>query len=71
MPLFEVVLTLVPNIKAQESGAEETLLVAPTAVCAKDGASAIAIVSSQNANKIRISDISTLRTHVRQFPTIG
>lgn len=67
MPLFEVAFTLVPNIKAQESGSEETLLVPPTAVMAKDTAAAIAVVAGQNAAKLATSDNSTLKSHVRDF----
>jgi len=68
MPLFDVAFTLVPSIKAQEAGKEETLLVAATSVCAKDMASAIALIASQNADKMKQEDGSTLKTHVRQFP---
>jgi hypothetical protein len=68
MPLFEVAFTLVPSIKAQESGAEETLLVPPTAVCAKDNASAIAILAGRTGEKMNTTDGSTLKAHVRQFP---
>lgn len=67
MPLFEVAFTLVPNVKAQESGQEETLLVGPTAVVAKDAVSAVASVAAQNATKMQTTDNSTLKTHVRDF----
>lgn len=68
MPLFEVAFTLVPNIKAQEAGAEETLLLGPTAVVAKDATSALARVSADNATKLKDTDGSTLKTHVRAYP---
>lgn len=68
MPLFEVAFTLVPNIKAQEAGDEEKIVVPPTAVCCKDAAAAIAVVAGANAEKIKPVDGSTLRPHVRHFP---
>jgi hypothetical protein len=70
MPLFQVAFTLVPNKKAQEAGAEETLLVPPTPVCAKDATSAIARVAADNATKIQGTDGSTLKSHVSPFQTV-
>lgn len=67
MALFMVGFTLVPNIKAQEAGEEETLLVAPTPVCAKSGPAAVALVASQHADKITASDGATLVTHIFQI----
>lgn len=72
MPLFEVAFTFVPSIKAQESGAEESIAVAPVSVCAKDGAAAIAVVAARNGNALNEpKDGSTLRAHVRPFPFTG
>lgn len=68
MPLFEVAFTLVPSIKAQEAGAEEKIVLGPTAVCAKDSASAIAVVAGGNAEAVKPVDGSTLKAHIRQFP---
>lgn len=69
MPLFEVAFTLVPSIKAQEAGQEEQIVLGPTAVCAKDMASAIAVVAGGNGDKIKPVDGSTLRPHCRPFPS--
>ena len=68
MPLFEVAFTAVPNVKAQEAGAEEKIVTVPTPICAKDMASAIALVAGANAAGIKLEDGSTLKAHVRQFP---
>jgi hypothetical protein len=69
VPLYEVAFTLVPSIKAQEAGAEETLLVPPTPICAKNEAAAIALVASTNAAAVKPEDGSTLKAHLRPFPS--
>lgn len=67
MPLFEVAAVTIPNIKAQEAGDEEKLVIRPTAVIAKDEQAAIARVAADNAKSVQDAKGSELKFAVRRF----
>lgn len=70
MALFEVAFTSVPNAKAQEAGAEETVIVPVTVVVASTAQEAIAKASAANAEKIA-GATGKIASYVRQFPLTG
>ncbi len=64
--LFEVALVEQPTPKDVESGAQEKLVMAPTAIIAKDNQSAGVAAVMQNKDKITC-DISRVQVLVRPF----
>lgn len=64
--LFEVALIQQPTQKEKEDGAQETLVLAPTAVIARDLQSAGVAAVMQNKEKIEC-DIGRIEVMVRPF----
>ena len=66
MPLFEVALIQQPSEKEREEGAQETLVMSPTPVIAKDQQTAGVAAVMQNKEKITC-DIARVQVLVRPF----
>jgi len=66
MPLFDVALIQQPTQKEREEGAQETLVLAPTPVIAKDEQSAGVAAVMQHKEKIAC-DIARVQVLVRPF----
>lgn len=64
MPLFEVAIIEIPTKTEVEAGKSERLVVAPTAVCAKDAQTAAIRVSMDTKMEI---DLDRMQVLVRPF----
>ena len=70
VPMYFVGFSLVPTKRAQENGETEKILVAPTAVVAKDRATAVAVVAARNGVQMSSeSNVGELQTYLLEVPT--